>query len=612
MELDCQGPDCEEDLNRSYYSALNGKYDYPARFPARGETSLNRRYSEDGNNEDGMYTRYATFPFKVRGNGPEEYDFPRRRVTRTSTSTTSSPSGWVQLSPRPSEKNTYDPFFAKGDNKDLEPGPKAHNEDKLSSSQFQNRLGVELNPDTFAARWGWGQKSGTRIPDWLEKLNEQYASLPDVAIRRPSPTRDEDPKNWVKLEPVPVSGVSISKWVPKGTHASELPTTGNNVRNKPHAWWDSPVSSVKKPTYGIKNSNMGWGSSNDYDSLYTKRPSKPGNAWQDVIYPDTPGSATTSWETTSDILKGSQRFPSNSGWKSENTVRGPVASWTAPGGGTNRNYHHRRPTNNYPDLQSGDDDPRWVLISNSRHSTPSESSLSHRYRPNPNRWRLDLLDRDRHDIIDHDYEPHEGPTVSFQRRRAGKEYKAPEKSAQDQAFERVNFTLQHLKPILSFDGGDEGRALRRPSLNGTKLTTTTAKTTTTTTTTTTKRPGNQHSTVKDVFVQPPRRKSLLSALIGDGRQATVQAPTAQTVNGTKLVPRKGNSMKPVLAAVGAGMIPAAMAAAIPIMMGRKKRSVKAEIIPVDHYPHHVRSIPRSLVNYAPGPFSLDKLQRTRL
>ncbi|CAG7717859.1 unnamed protein product, partial [Allacma fusca] len=70
--------------------------------------------------------------------------------------------------------------------------------------------------------------------------------------------------------------------------------------------------------------------------------------------------------------------------------------------GTHHRFNVRRPTSSsnshYPDPNAGEDDPRWVLVSNTRRVTGQSGHYAdrHRYRPSVDRWRddLDLPDRD--------------------------------------------------------------------------------------------------------------------------------------------------------------------------------------------------------------------------
>ncbi|CAG7822109.1 unnamed protein product, partial [Allacma fusca] len=95
----CQQTSETTDDHRTYYSVLNGNLKYPDRLWGSSSTRLeqtgNRRNDDVSSSDSVMYDRFASFPFRVRGAGPEkdklypevdgEEEF-KRRVTRTSTS----------------------------------------------------------------------------------------------------------------------------------------------------------------------------------------------------------------------------------------------------------------------------------------------------------------------------------------------------------------------------------------------------------------------------------------------------------------------------------------------------------------------------------------------
>ncbi|CAL8111376.1 unnamed protein product [Orchesella dallaii] len=320
------------------------------------------------------------------------------------TSTTNSP-GWIKL--KPISPDAYDPFhYSKNTSRNSEKRQNTFSKRDSSNANsntvsFSKRVGVELNPESFADRWGWSgdgndnnnNRGGSRLPAWLEE-QLKYG------------TRNSDNKNWVKLDPIPVAGVSISKWVPKGTPSQDLPTTNwQTNRDRPNGgspWWDridqnrilsgngngnngnrhAFLRPGAEDSYNPPQSNnMGWGQSNsNKGSSLTSLDRYPTNSWNDVIYPEGPVSATVSWQQT----KGTdnrQNYPSSfpsgggggsSGWSSGTETRKPIVatgSWSAPQNNRIPSYLNRfsdhRPSS-YPTKQINEDDPRWVLISNTR------------------------------------------------------------------------------------------------------------------------------------------------------------------------------------------------------------------------------------------------------
>lgn len=220
VKNNCFGPRCPEQSNRdqyedddskSYHYILNKgvKFNKRQRKYNADRPSQSRRFEED---LDGTSTHKMSLsiPFVVDPS-VSKYDtsYPNnnqlsKRVLRTTTPSSSSSTtpGWIKL--QPILPDQYDPFTLRN-NKTKKASRPSHS---VNPSQFANRLGVELDPQSFADRWGWGdqnnneQGSGSRFPAWLQDASNVNVGTND---------RDADSRNWVKLEPIPVAGVTISK-----------------------------------------------------------------------------------------------------------------------------------------------------------------------------------------------------------------------------------------------------------------------------------------------------------------------------------------------------------------------------------------------------------------
>ena len=572
---------------RTYYSVLNG-IDKP--YSSNGVSnhytqSFNHKY---GFSDDDLFPlssssdEHSSFPFVVSGN-PHHRNKPFRqhsnypfnrypdttRRSRTTTPSTSSPS-WVKLEPVLPAK-VYDPFFLSKKNE-------TKNETGNSSSQFASRVGVELNPETFAERHGWKDgkigTGGSRLPSWLEALNYQHGGLtkpPTYDTRPNNPDRNDD--DWVKLDAIPVAGVSISKWVPKGTSPSELPSTNWPDQSKPNAWWDRidnletgesyPPRQQSRPRPSYANiPDPPWPSRYPQERpQYGNKPHQhhPSEGWGDVIYPDNnPVSATASW----DADKGGSSSPWANNYNSnKHSNRYPVASWSAAGSKTshsssnmNNAYDYgssaRRPSYSvtssgkppfYPDPNGHKNDPRWVLVSSSKGLQPSSS------KPNIN------------------YDPDFPYPYQNMRHRMSKEMNltnilgissstqsAPSLS-QDELFRRTNATLYSLQPVLG-----------QRQFSGT-----------------TESPGSISQTLIDIVAQTGANivASSTEKYFGKGRamagnndsspsSAARKSENVETKNQKRHLL---NGINPIYAAVGAGLIPATLAAVLPVALGRKKR-----------------------------------------
>ncbi|OXA60809.1 hypothetical protein Fcan01_06091 [Folsomia candida] len=174
-----------------------------------------RRNNEADSYSGLMHEMSLSVPFRVDPT-ISKYDtsYPHkfaRRVLRTTTPSSSSSMstttpGWVKL--QPILPDQYDPFTLKSNKNKLK--NKSHQEsNKVNpASQFANRRGVELDPDSFAERWGWGDQNndnnggGSRYPAWLQGVDNNNNNNNGAG----GSDRDRD---WVKLEPIPVAAVSL-------------------------------------------------------------------------------------------------------------------------------------------------------------------------------------------------------------------------------------------------------------------------------------------------------------------------------------------------------------------------------------------------------------------
>jgi len=489
----------------------------------------------------------------------------------------SSSPGWVKLNPVLPDQ--YDLFTLKNTTPQSQISSSSSSSSQGQSS-FSDRLGVELSPDSFADRWGWASGSssgslspsseGTRIPPWLQDIhNTRITNNNNNHNNNRYPSRDSDSK-WVKLDPIPVVGVSISKWVAKGTPPEDLPSTNWPTRNhqqhqqqyRPQnsiPWWEqvdkqhhqrpsaSSYGSQQIPSSPHRNRpydmNSGWGGINMDKS--------PTNAWDEVVYPEGPTSATASWQKDKDFYDSPPKY----------------------GGGGYGNTIHRPPTKNYPPSppsryatgswsadrhsSASSDDPRWVLVSNSRKVTvdsrpPLPSSLQvGTYTPTHLRPGFDHHS---------DFPFYERPS------RNGKDFKG---RLQDEAFSKINATLANLAPVLNLRGsktkhssaGDylkESAAYNNSSSSNFNKLPAFLKPHS-------NEDGRAHNNNNNL---DSRNKTVVSQFLGGGG------------GGGGGGGRKGLSINPVYAAVGAGMIPATMAAVLPMVLGRrrKRRSVGGDQI----------------------------------
>jgi hypothetical protein len=400
-----------------------------------------------------------------------------------------------------------------------------------------------------------------------------------------------------------VAGVTISKWVPKGTSNEDLPSTnwpsrdrvnsnGNGIGHNPNPnpnqqstkWWDiidninrfqqsrppqqspydTPPSYDSPPRGWSPNKNSGPSpSSSSWDRT-------PQNPWGDVIYPEGPGSATVSWQQDKDMSKYSSSFPlslatSSSPWQSD--LRRPsssaTGSWSADRGSggyqSNNPYggNRRQGSASYPDRNINEDDPRWVLVSNSRKVAVSSADSNR----NPNNNGYDSSKyRPPFDKFS-DFPFYEPPYKN----RRGKDYKDMMKVTnitvtrpgrridQEEAFRKVNATLANLTPVLN-------NRINHNRLRGDKLSN--------------NKPTNSASSqlIATSSPAPSKLPAFLKPYFGDGRGINQPQALVAPQQGNRA--RKGMTINPVYAAVGAGMIPATMAAVLPMVLGRRRRDIK--------------------------------------
>jgi hypothetical protein len=489
------------------------------------------------------HTMGLSLPFQVvrgYGKGKDSRDLLRRGEV---------PEGWVKLNPLLPEQ--YELFSLNATTTERHPN---------LDNTFSKRLGVELSPESFADRWGWspdGPPGGSRLPSWLQDIR---GVSPAGGNRRGDGGSSGDSK-WVKLEPIPVAGVSISKWVPKGTPQEDLPSTSWPSRDPQRVngipWWEQVDKHQHQhqqrhpPTYILNGNNNnrlpptqiitsgGGGGGGGWSNMKPSSESSPiswdrtpTNPWDEVIYPGGPVSATASWQKDKDV---SYQPQSQQPWSQSTNIRRPpiaTGSWSAD------NNNNRR-VSNYPPSTNGDD-ARWVLVSNSRKVTVSApgSNYGQRY---------DRPGFDKYNDFPF-YEPQQS-----QGHRNGKNYK---EKLQDEAFSRVNATLAGLAPVLNLRGTNSNI---NPTL---------ALTSGGTTTSTTRKPGRNANKLP-AFLKPYADDARAN-LDGNGNRTTLEfggQPQPQRQPG-----RKGlMSINPVYAAVGAGMIPATMAAVLPMVLGKRRR-----------------------------------------
>lgn len=573
--------------------------------------------------------------FSRRNGVPDRFS----RLT-ASTNVPSTTEGWVKL--KAISPEAYDPFrFSRNQSGSTQSTFSKRDSSQQSSNNFSKRVGVELNPESFADRWGgWGSnnnnnnddnRGGSRLPAWLEE-QLKYGNG-----NRNGNRNSDQGKNWVKLDPIPVAGVTISKWVPKGTSSQELPTTTwQNNRDRPNGgsqWWDRiddnrilsgnrPSSPFLRPNGNGNSGNNnrfndggGWGDMGGSKGGGAGSPLSsfdryPTNSWNDIIYPEGPTSATVSWQQNKN--KGISNYPSSfgsgggggggggessGGWSSGSDTRKPIVatgSWSAPPSNNRfpsfiNRFNEHRPSN-YPVKQASEDDPRWVLISNTRRVTGGSSGnrgndfdrskvLSYINRLHP--------DHDRQ--VDFPY--YERAPTSH---RHGKDFwpfpnlgppSTDERLSKDEAFLRLNATLSTLNPILLHRSG----TTVRPPVVGTLSPSS---------------PefaeilglhegsSNSDSDSDTDFINSisSTLSPLLSTYIGDGRGTSSNAASLyQSSTSTpvrNIIPsriRQGlKNINPVYAAVGAGMIPATLAAVMPMMLGRRKRRDVTNLISHPH------------------------------
>jgi len=595
---ECYGPNCPQNKNRgdsidggweSYYTTLNKGVD-PKYWKKNGETIHGRNS--------------LSFTVKEKPEKSENSSGNREghaiSLTRRTQPTTTAP-GWVKL--QPVFPAAYDPFRVAKDSTSTE---EDDSESKASTRvshyipkpTFQiNRIGEELSPESFAARWGWGNKNqnneGSRLPQWLVELNDSLHKANANKHRFQDRVGD---RKWVKLEPIPVAGVSISKWVPQGTPTKDLPSTNWPSRDRPNAWWDrvdaeqnsynggnsqfgggrlpfpvlSPTSSSNYGPSSNHNSNnnynkpilhqqSGWGST--ATSSDTNR--GPTNNWRDIIYPEGPSSATVSWLSHKGISKYPSSFTARPTHSFSDIRKPATGSWSASRRHTsyppvNRvsSQSNYGPQSSYRPVKSNTrpDDPRWVLISQTRPVAgfDSDSNRGSSYGNNNNNELPAYLSH-MHSGFDRvsDFPFHE---ANSHNRRSGKTLKKRKSYEfdQDEVFRKLNETLMNLRPVLN-TGRSGLEKLTQEILNNSKKDTL-----------------PENSVDSEDYFEEQIHSSI--------RPYMDLKETGRAVGRRKSFNmRRGLTLNPVLAAVGAGMIPATMAAVLPVVMGRRKRSIGDEV-----------------------------------
>lgn len=331
----------------------------------------------------------------------------------------------------------------------------------------------------------------------------------------------DDRDGWVTLEAVPWSSSKISKW--------QSSNTGNK---RPH--WDS-----RPPT-------QEWNS---------EKPSKP---WERPQYGDRP----TDWKHDKPIRPqySVNNRPADDSWSQESDHK-PLLHLERPVGDYNYKptygHHQHWITSNHPDIITEGTPENWPLSINrpggpgSFKPWPSqETDYTHSQHQYDDSYKYEANRRPPTPVVYHDGgrpqnypDSGEGEWVLLS---STKGYSLP---IRHHSYQRA-LTLNP-KPITST------RAVKLtvlPPLNGTANTTT------------------SHGGLLEV-------ESTFQSVDEAQRDDALK----RTKNNTKLVPlrlistpgKKKGSESAVLAAVGAGMLPATMALLVPMMLGRKKRSILA-------------------------------------
>jgi len=560
---DCSfGKNCPQEIGSDdsslHYTLFNGDNSKPdplMNFRHKLGTTLDYEQISLGEHK----TRASTVPFTVtasknapKGNKISSYP-PGTRTT-----TPSAEPKWVKLEPL-NPPRSYDPFTL----------AKNGSSEESNSTLFASRIGMEMNPESFAERHGWkdGKYSGaggSKLPAWLEELNYQHGGYgtnnrrQGVEPARPNYDRDrEDNNRWVKLDAVPVAGVKISKWVPKNTAPSELPSTSWKHTNKP-SWWDRMDTydnsfgnlPQKQPNHNRPQRYPQHPPSSTWPTRYPQhQPHRhhPSDAWSDVIYPsNNPISATASWASDSKAVS-SQSV--GVGWQKNppTGARYPVAAWTSPeksrpasSGQSPYRFTRPQPTYGqgkpqyYPDPDDKDDQ-QWVLISSSKNTQQAPPSgppysgyeeFPYPFNKNRHSKRITLTRPDKL----------EAPAVIPTRPMM----------TQDELFRRTNETLHSLRPVL---GGHRDSTTENPPLSQTLIDMLT-------------------STAANIVESTTMKYSNM----GMGRSSTPSRI------GTGTPARKKRLMDEIhpAAIAGASMIPNTFGSILPLVFnGRKRREVGA-------------------------------------
>lgn len=493
-------------------------------------------------------TKTASIPFVVQRKHSklDPTSIYPKRTRHTRTTTPSADLNWVKLEPLPPGK-TYDPFKISKNGSSLL--------DSSSSTSFASRQGVELDPESFAERHGWKNgKYGGNSGTWIEDLNLQNGGYGNNRRHGHEPQRPNfnirDDERWVKLEAVPVAGVKISKWVPKNTAPSELPSTSwkypNKISSSP-SWWDridDRNHNFGRPPFqhSFPSSHLSKGWPSRYPQRHTHSSQSGSDAWSDVIYPNNnPLSATASW--VSDKHSGNRGV----GWNKSHGSRYPVASWSA---NTNKNrqkypnrnaYPFQQPTSfgsgkplYYPDPDGKPNDKQWVLISSSKNKQPNSP-----YGASSNNYAS-------YEEFPYAFYNHRNSKgLNFTKLNKGSEPGIPARRfmTQDELFKRTNATLYSLKPALNH----RNPTTERPPVNLIDMLTSTA--------------ANIIESTTNSYYGNHRTRKTTPSLSTSGRPETPPPARKKRLLG------KINTA----AAVGAGMIPTTFGSVLPMFLGGKKR-----------------------------------------
>ncbi|XP_044009218.1 uncharacterized protein DDB_G0287625-like isoform X2 [Aphidius gifuensis] len=409
---------------------------------------------------------------------------------------------------------------------------------------------------------------------------EGQQDLNDTAKRNKFYNGPSDDRNgWVTLEAVPWSKSKISKW--QANPSSHRPWPETTKWDKPNGAkpWQSdypprPQYQNNKPWYD-KPAKPQW---QDYDQDRPKPPTRPSSSYFNDRYDVNPSQAqkwpperpNSAWENfseshrpTSDIITDNRpsNFPSNSNWNQYDQPPKPSSfpsssfndryqdettnDWPS---NNNNNYHnnryenikdkpsyskpHNRPfysnyeyENHHPPSHPSSGDGEWVLLSTNRGYAKS---------------------RQRSMNFDNDNDKFKTMNTSsiF---KLGKKNNDDDGDAPDTAIPSMTSKRQVRLTVL-------------PSINGTNTTT-------------------SHGGLLEV-----------EETFKTVDQSQREFEEAQKLIKTPMIIRKkplknslviNNNNKPsnsaVLAAVGAGMLPATMAMVLPLMLGRKKRSIKINL-----------------------------------